>query len=184
MSFVTKVNPICGDCQETKDRTEFYVDRGRTNGLATYCKECCKKRAKARYAADPAASRERHREWVKNNPDRIRAHRLKSAYGLTVEQYDALPKVCVICGKRSTLRVDHSHQSGRVRGLLCDMCNKGLGHFGDNPSLLFRAAEYVLGLATPDIFETEGSREPVRGDIFQSTYEEVPEYLPPIGADI
>ncbi|WP_158303164.1 endonuclease VII domain-containing protein [Prauserella endophytica] len=150
---MTKVNPTCGDCGEVKDRSEFYVDRKRANGLHTYCKDCCKVRAKRRYAEDPEGHKERHRKWVEKNSDRVRLHKLKSTYGVSAEEYLALPQVCVICGATERLRLDHSHQSGRVRGLLCDPCNKGLGFFGDNPTFLLRAAEYVLGVAKPDIFE-------------------------------
>lgn len=47
------------------------------------------------------------------------------------------------------LVIDHSHQSGRIRGMLCNSCNKGLGFFRDNPALLERASDYVLGKHEP-----------------------------------
>jgi hypothetical protein len=159
---MTKVIPKCGDCGEMKAREDFYVDRKRVDGLHTYCKACCKRRARGRYAADPEGHKRRHREWVERNPERVRMHKARSAYGLTEAEYRALAEVCVICGARDALGIDHSHQSGRVRGKLCDGCNKGLGFFKDNPSLLFRAAEYVLGLAKPEIFAaTYEPAEPV-----------------------
>lgn len=149
---MTKVNPICGDCGEAKDRSEFYADRRRERGLHTYCKECCKRRAKDRYAKDPEGHKIRHRAWVEKNRDRVKKHKIKSAFGLEPHEYDAMPKVCVICGSTDNLCVDHSHRSGRVRGMLCAPCNKGLGHLRDDPTLLLRAADYLLGVATPDIF--------------------------------
>ena len=81
---------------------------------------------------------------------------------ITPEQYEAMPQVCVICGGTERLRVDHSHRTGRVRGLLCDPCNKGLGFFRDDPTLLLRASDYLLGVAKPDIFEA--TYEPVESD--------------------
>lgn len=150
---MTKVNPVCGDCGAEKDRSEFYVDRRRPRGLHTYCKDCCKRRAKGRYASDPEGHKRRHREWVAKNPDRVKKHKIKSAFGLEPEAYDAMPKVCVICGSTQSLCVDHSHRTGRVRGILCAPCNRGLGQFRDDPTLILRAADYLFGLATPDIFQ-------------------------------
>lgn len=146
---------MCPDCLTEKPLTDFYTQKsGRRRGHpTTYCKACTRQRAKVKYAADPERSRLAHREWVKRNRETVKLHKIKSAYGLTPEEYAALPQVCVICGATDGLGVDHSHQSGRVRGLLCSPCNKGLGFFRDDPSLLFRAAEYVLGVAKPDIFE-------------------------------
>jgi hypothetical protein len=50
---------------------------------------------------------------------------------------------CVICGSNEKLVVDHSHKTGNVRGLLCNHCNRGLGHFKDDPMLLEFAAQYL-----------------------------------------
>jgi hypothetical protein len=56
-------------------------------------------------------------------------------------------KECVICGSNEVLVVDHNHKTGKIRGMLCNHCNRGLGHFRDDPELLTFAAEYlkVLG---------------------------------------
>jgi rubredoxin len=55
---------------------------------------------------------------------------------------------CAICGyvfgqKKGDMRVDHCHDTGVVRGLLCDLCNRGLGYYKDNPNFLCNAAEYL-----------------------------------------
>ena len=73
------------------------------------------------------------------------------AYGMTPAQYeDRLARQgggCAICGtpppEGQSLHVDHDHDSGRIRGLLCFNCNAGLGKFGEDPELLSRAAGYV-----------------------------------------
>lgn len=73
---------------------------------------------------------------------------------MTLEQYNAMlieqKGVCAICGKseevspKGVLSIDHDHTTGKVRGLLCDTCNRGgLGHFYDNVSLLRNAIKYL-----------------------------------------
>ena len=77
-------------------------------------------------------------------------------YGLTDEDYISMLSVlsgCAICGKipdgefnqTSRLHIDHDHDTGRVRGLLCHGCNIGMGHFKDNAKLLLAAANYLTG---------------------------------------
>ncbi len=93
------------------------------------------------------------REWMRNNPDKVRNTRLKGTYGITLEQYAALlaqqNNQCAICGappgdaRSKHLHVDHCHISNKVRGLLCGNCNNGLGQFQDDVALLLRAVEYL-----------------------------------------
>lgn len=79
-----------------------------------------------------------------------RESRLKKKYGITIDDYEAMLRkqngCCAICerkpGKRS-LHVDHCHDTGRVRGLLCFRCNFGLSWFNEDQELLRKAARYV-----------------------------------------
>lgn len=77
----------------------------------------------------------------------MREYLLRREYGLDMAGYDALFEkcggVCTICKQRIQLVVDHCHKTGRVRGLLCSVCNRGLGMFKDKPNLLRSAAEYL-----------------------------------------
>lgn len=82
---------------------------------------------------------------------------LKGHYGLTVEDYikmfEEQKGVCKICSKPETsisrfgtpkrMTVDHCHSTGRIRGLLCDNCNRGIGHLRDDISILEKAIEYL-----------------------------------------
>ena len=74
-------------------------------------------------------------------------------YGITLEQYNAMLAaqggVCALCkmpgrfGKYDKLDVDHCHETGRVRGLLCITCNHALGILGDNVEALEKAIKYL-----------------------------------------
>jgi len=86
-------------------------------------------------------------DWRKANPEKARLigwrYELKSLYGITVEQYEAMLElqngVCAICGGINTrklkLAVDHDHDTGKVRGLLCDRCNRGIGLLRDSNNI-------------------------------------------------
>jgi hypothetical protein len=69
--------------------------------------------------------------------------------GVTPEQYNAKMEeqagLCAICNKECTkaLAADHDHETGKFRGLLCNNCNRGLGHFKDDSMLLLRALYYL-----------------------------------------
>lgn len=69
----------------------------------------------------------------------------KSSYNITEEEYKNLKKGCQICVSKENLIIDHSREMGRVRGMLCQNYNKGLGFFKDNPVILERASDYVIG---------------------------------------
>lgn len=75
-------------------------------------------------------------------------------YGLSSIDYESMYEAqgggCAICGRedsgvvnRQLLCVDHDHDTGEVRGLLCDSCNNGLGRFKDSPELLMSALQYL-----------------------------------------
>lgn len=86
-----------------------------------------------------------------------RKHRsLKYSFGIGLREYEEMlvsqNGKCDICKKRETakrvgkdiaLSVDHCHETGDVRGLLCNACNKGLGHFNDDPIALTNAISYL-----------------------------------------
>ena len=80
-----------------------------------------------------------------------RGIRYKNRYGITLEDYESLYReqqgLCTICGKppkpNQRLYVDHDHQTGKVRKLLCQGCNSGIGFFNHNPELLRKGAKYL-----------------------------------------
>ena len=76
---------------------------------------------------------------------------LKRRYGLTLEDLqtmrDAQGNQCAVCGEGLTsggaVHLDHCHETGVVRGILCRHCNLMLGHARDNPETLMAAAAYL-----------------------------------------
>ncbi|WP_369333683.1 endonuclease domain-containing protein [Modestobacter altitudinis] len=68
-------------------------------------------------------------------------------YGMSRSQVDQLRRAqsdrCAICGDQSPEHLDHDHGSGKIRSLLCQRCNFGLGLYRDDPELLRAAADYV-----------------------------------------
>lgn len=109
--------------------------------------------ARARYASDPERGRRSVREWRKRNPNAHRGAWLKCKYGLTLDDYDFMLEAqgfgCAICGKTLAeegkwLAVDHDHETGAVRGLLCQSCNTMLGCASDDIFILGRAIDYLV----------------------------------------
>lgn len=85
-----------------------------------------------------------------------RAKRLQKNYGLSVAKYAEMLEqqdgVCAVCergetmlqkGRVQSLSVDHDHETGRVRGLLCHACNVALGMLREDPALMMRLALYI-----------------------------------------
>jgi len=76
-----------------------------------------------------------------------RKYRLAKKYGMTEADYEHLLNAqngcCAICSERERLYIDHDHATGRVRGLLCNLCNLAIGKFRDSPMVLRAAAAYI-----------------------------------------
>jgi DNA repair exonuclease SbcCD ATPase subunit len=151
----------CTACKEDKPVEAFSRSSRNKSGRQSRCKDCFNKwyeankngvLARARYARDLAA---------KNSDEgrmKQRAARFKRLYGMTLEEYAVMVEAqefkCAVCGRhhddeRNGLVVDHDHITGKIRALLCDRCNVGIGNLGDDPDRLIRAAEYLRIHATP-----------------------------------
>ncbi|QFG19902.1 endonuclease VII domain-containing protein [Actinomadura sp. WMMB 499] len=78
-----------------------------------------------------------------------RHYHLRQKYGITDEDADWLLErqvgLCGVCSDRPGEHIDHDHETGAVRGIACTGCNTGMGQFGDDPTSLRRAADYVMG---------------------------------------
>lgn len=113
----------------------------------------------------PARTPEYAKEWKRRRPHLVKLSQEKHKeakrhssrkyrYGITKEQYEERllnqKNCCAIClstevgRKHTAFHVDHNHYTGKIRGLLCDKCNRGLGYFNDDPDVLQKAVEYLI----------------------------------------
>ena len=142
---------ICNTCKQEKELSSFHKDRHTKSGLCRRCADCMSAYQKEWYA------RKGGTEWLRqhrlDNPEMYFAAELKHHYKITVNVYNELLHAqdgrCAICqgppnGGKKRLCIDHCHTSGKIRGLLCCRCNRGLGAFRDNTELLKKAAEYLI----------------------------------------
>lgn len=127
----------CHQCGESKSVDNFAINNTKKDGYQVCCKPC-----KTAYYTENT--------W---------AQKLDKKYGVNKETYNQMLAnqngVCAICGKPETstgfnnvvkkLAVDHCHETKKVRGLLCSLCNRGIGFFYDDVSLLDNAKNYLVG---------------------------------------
>lgn len=133
----------CSVCKKEKSLTDFTVRKTHRPGKpVSQCKSCKAEINKKRRIEDAEKVLEIERK-----------SKIKRAYGITPEQYEnMLAKqngLCKICsakkpgGRTRLFFIDHCHNTGKVRGLLCMRCNTGLGLFLDNPDFLKKAISYL-----------------------------------------
>lgn len=113
---------------------------------------------------NPEKAKESRRRYREKNKEKLalsqkeyrertnyhRNYNLRTRYGLSPEEYDNLlhkqGNVCALCGGIDTKRklaVDHCHNTGRVRGLLCKACNVSLGLLKENKQTILNMLEYL-----------------------------------------
>lgn len=144
----------CSACRQDKPWASFAPCPGRRPfGLASHCLECDGGRK---------AAQKRQKYWALTPDERRVFNRRQNIrrFGITLDDYEERFKaqrgVCAICRKPESVEhhstnevqplvVDHDHDSGAVRGLLCTRCNKGIGLLMHRPEVLEAAAAYLRG---------------------------------------
>lgn len=133
---------ICSKCGTEKERTEYYPHSKTKDKLRADCKKCTYKAVRIR---------------VEQNPEKYKPPKRNSwlmrKYGLSNEDYEKMlylhASSCGICGskdpkgKRKYFCIDHNHETGKIRGLLCQHCNTALGCFQDKQDVLQKAINYL-----------------------------------------
>lgn len=161
----------CSKCKKAKPLDAFRASvRLRGCGQCRPCMQELKKEARTRnpervkeqerllrkkvYLSRPGFFLEKNRAWRAKNPEKVKAHNLKKNYGLALENYRTMLREqnfgCAICGTKKnsngkSLYVDHCHDTGKVRGLLCRKCNTGIGLLGDNFNKIEKTLKYLKG---------------------------------------
>ena len=129
---------VCTICFERKDLSLFVKRSNRKSGVQPYCKSC----------HSISMSKTNRSNYTRN-------YSLLKTYSISHEEYLCMLEKqdgkCYICkfkesdllGGKKHLCVDHCHKTKRVRGLLCDKCNRGIGLLQDSPEILFNAYLYL-----------------------------------------
>ena len=107
-----------------------------------------------------------HKKKRSEDPDYYRNKNLKQTYGITIKEFNKLLELqsgkCAICqgppvyngfGGGSVYHVDHCHETDKVRGLLCQKCNLGLGYFQDKELNILKATGYLMVFRIKDKIE-------------------------------
>ena len=159
-----KQTKICTNCKIVKSVRDFFRHKQGKYGVSSCCRTCLSLIARQRKEGtfEPrviqtpeerketsrAGSRRRYAE----NPNKHKAIARKVLYKISQEEYETMcitqAGQCKICKGNSTrlsgiLDIDHCHETGRVRGLLCHRCNLLLGAVRDSADLLRSAANYL-----------------------------------------
>ncbi len=148
----------CPSCDTVKPLDEFGSNRTQHDGKQSRCKPCCVASVTASRHKNPEAHRRSSKNWKQKNPDRaadINAYHLYGVpHGTYARMFANQGGLCAICarpppeGKR--LNIDHCHDTGAVRGLLCNGCNTGIGQLKHDPDLMLSARDYLLKSISPE----------------------------------
>ena len=150
---------VCKKCFKELPLSAFRIRTRATPRPRSYCKACESIEEHDRWVKLPLEERQVRKKKAHQNEDKskvalqvIRSTCKRFGFTPEVTQYVigriGTANKCDICGSDITGKrkrhIDHCHETLKFRGLLCNNCNHGLGHFKDNPSILQRAITYLL----------------------------------------
>ena len=144
----------CADCTVVKPENEFPPAPNKASGRHTYCRPCNNARSRESRQRLYGGSAEYHR---------------RARYGLEAGEFNEIlldqGDLCALCGEQPAAHVDHCHEKGHVRGILCFNCNGGLGQFRDRVDILKKAIDYLERTRDPlwlSLDSTDDSPLPLR----------------------
>ena len=147
MELLTK---SCTRCKEIKplDAVNFPLHNKTKSGFDSWCRSC-----RATYRSENC--RGKYRAVISD---------------ASLKYIKTSVLQCVICGTEGKLVVDHDHATSKVRGMLCNHCNRGLGHFRDDPTLLEFAAQYLYASCDSPKWEEYLNTEPSGLEVLGDRY--------------
>lgn len=136
----------CSKCDEILDLSNFRKMPKIKCGYRSSCKKCDNKQRRL-YLSKMTNDERRNKR---------KKEAIKNSHGIDIQEYNNMQikqnNKCLICGKEESMKlhsnikflcVNHCHDSGKIRGLLCNSCNVGLGCFKDNIELIEKALDYL-----------------------------------------
>lgn len=154
LSVVSEQSKSCPKCGEEKFLSAFAKDKSKKLGVSSYCKDCSTKSRLIRYRQSPEIEKQKQKEYYSKNKHVFKGYSLKALYGLNQTQFNAMRSSqnysCKICKTHENnlnrgLFVDHCHETGKIRGLLCQSCNTMLGNAKDSILVLQAGIDYLSG---------------------------------------
>jgi hypothetical protein len=142
----------CQSCKVVLELDQFHSETGRYDGKSRVCKQCAYARHNNWRLKNLDKMRDASRKWRTLNPELAKDHGRKGRYGLPIGAFERMlaeqKGTCAICetsdpGGKGTFHVDHCHDTGIIRGLLCHNCNVGIGNMRHSTDLLRRAITYL-----------------------------------------
>ena len=116
----------CKRCNRTLEEKSF-VFKGKNKKRGNICNRC--------------------RYYSRNSEYKARRNGKKHGYSIDQKEYNNFLLIqnnrCAICKEEKDLVIDHCHKTGKVRGLLCNTCNVGLGMLKDSPDIIRAASQYL-----------------------------------------
>lgn len=154
----------CTSCAEEKPVSAFRIRTRAVPRPRSICRECEAEQRRVRDSKKSPEERKRPtREWERCNPKKFALQRLRRrcrTIGIpeeqiaeVVERYQAT-EACDICGAADSgngrgFHLDHCHETGKFRGVLCHHCNLALGHFQDDVARVLKAVDYLSHPTSP-----------------------------------
>lgn len=148
----------CTKCAQVLP-SEAFAKQGK-KGRRAVCKPCWNSYVREYKSRNPERERQRNRAYKQADPERYLCSHLRSIHGISLAEYRRMEAEqggkCAVCRQPETARykvrgldkvkslaVDHCHDTGRIRGLLCANCNTALGLLGEDPDRSRALAEYI-----------------------------------------